>query len=113
MGCAAVRGAKSRRGADKKQSGLAHTRARRSNKHAGHATHPTRRTGPDIRTVSDLADDPSTEMSDMLQRARALHTKWIHEDAKGVVEGEELKHCQRSRCREISLVAFGFVLNKA
>lgn len=42
-----------------------------------------------------------------------MHARWIYEDNEGVVEGEELKPRQQSRCRDTSLLVFGFVLREA
>lgn len=113
MGRAPPHGSKSRRGAHKKQPDGPDTHAKRSNKSVSHTTHLTQQARPDIRAISDLTDNPSTEISDKLEQAKVLHARWIHEDAEGVVEGEELKHRQQSRCRDIGLVVFGVVLHEA
>ena len=58
-------------------------------------------------------DDPSTEISDKLARAKALHILWKREDAESVMNGEELKARQHERCKAIGLVVFEFVLHEA
>ncbi|MCJ1471297.1 hypothetical protein MMC07_009945 [Pseudocyphellaria aurata] len=59
----------------------------------------------------------SHELSDIrnrIERARALHAKWIFEDRDGAAESSvvDVPH-QQSRCRDIGLVVFGFVLHEA
>ncbi|MCJ1467322.1 hypothetical protein MMC07_005946 [Pseudocyphellaria aurata] len=46
------------------------------------------------------------------ERAREMHTKRAREDAGDVV-GDEMVARQQSRCRDIGLVLFGFVLHDA
>lgn len=51
---------------------------------------------------------------DKLARVLALHARWKYEDnEKQVLEGESLQTRQRTRCRELGLIIFGFPLHNA
>lgn len=41
-----------------------------------------------------------------------LHASQMHEDVEDIVEGEEAKASQRSRCNDVILVVFGFILHE-
>ena len=65
--------------------------------------------------------DPSIEASlvedslvedDKLARVLALHARWDYENTEEqALEGESLKARQRTRCRELGLIIFGFPLH--
>ena len=57
-----------------------------------------------------LVDDPNTTLEDKLQRLRALHSKWQYEDKKEVVNRIELVFQQKTRCKDIESIVFGFTL---
>ena len=61
--------------------------------------------------LNTLCPDLSTTNEDKVERVRALHSKWLYEDAEEIVEGEELAVRQRQRCKAIGQVVFGFVLH--
>lgn len=63
--------------------------------------------------AADLVEDPTTTIDDKLERIRALHARWKYEDTEEVLDGDALKTRQRSRCREIGLIVFGFTLHEA
>lgn len=51
---------------------------------------------------------------DKLARVLALHARWDYEDTeKQALQGESLQARQRTRCRELELIIFGFPLHDA
>lgn len=61
--------------------------------------------------LSGLVDAPDTALKDKLQRLRALHAKWEYEDELEVVEGAELVFRQKTRCKDVGAIFFGFALH--
>ena len=57
-----------------------------------------------------LVDDPNITLENKLQRLRALHSKWQFKDKKEVVDGTELVFQQKTKCKDIGSIFFGFTL---
>lgn len=64
--------------------------------------------------LANSADDASTTYDDKLARVQALHARWRYEDnEEEALEGDALQMRQRSRCKELGLIVFGFRLHEA
>ena len=68
----------------------------------------------DSDSISDLVDDSTTTFDDKLARVTALHARWNYEDTEEeALEGDALQTWQRSRCKELGMIVFGFELHDA
>ncbi|MCJ1462033.1 hypothetical protein MMC07_000633 [Pseudocyphellaria aurata] len=75
------------------------------------ATSSRRPAPPADPSAIEAVDELSIDFRNRVERARALHAKWIFED--GAESSVVDVACQQSRCRDIGLVVFGFVLHEA
>lgn len=67
-----------------------------------------------IGILAHLADDSSTTYDDKLARVLALHARWKYEDnEEEALEGDALQMRQRTRCKELGLIVFGFTLHES
>ena len=57
-----------------------------------------------------LCLDPFTTNKNKVKKVRALHNKWLYENTKQVVKGEELIVWQWQKCKTIGQIFFRFVL---
>lgn len=69
------------------------------------------RPGVDTTSLSGLVEDPDTTLEDKLQWLRALHAKWSFEDKEEAVDGTKLVFRQKTRCKDVGPIVFGFALH--
>ena len=68
----------------------------------------------DLNAVAKLVDNSDSTFDDKLARTLALHARWQYEDKEEqALEGEDLQARQRSRCKELGRLVFGFTLHDA
>lgn len=67
-----------------------------------------------IGILASSADDSSTTYDDKLARVLALHAWLKYEDnEEEALKGDALQMRQRTRCKELGLIVFGFTLHEA